>query len=215
MLVPLKVRRIPGGPLLANSYLIYSQEKREGILIDAVGDEVIPFLERISVRDVLLTHGHFDHVLALKKIKNLFGISYGIHEADLFLIKHFREKVERALGIEVESLPLPNIFLEDGQVINFLGNEIQVIHTPGHTPGEVCFKINNWLFTGDLLFKGSIGRTDFEGGDEEKMRESLKKILELDDKIVVFPGHGPRTTIGEERETNPFVNWIFESKWRE
>jgi len=210
----LKVRRIPGGPLLANSYLIYSEEE-EGILIDAVGEEVFPFLKRVRVKEVLLTHGHFDHIMALRKLIKNFGLRYRIHRADLFLIERFKEEVKKVLGLVVEPLPPPYHYLEDKEVVTFHGEDVRVVHTPGHTPGGVCFKTNNWIFTGDILFKGSIGRTDFEGGDEEQMFNSLRKILEMKDEMIVFPGHGPRTTIGEERKTNPFLTRVFESRWKE
>lgn len=204
----LKVIRIPGGPLYANSYLIFSPSKREGILIDATGDEVFDRLEDIEVREILLTHCHFDHILALGKLTEGLGIGYRVHREELSLLRAFPEKVRVLLGLEMDPLPEPTLFLEEGEVVPFLDWKIKVLHTPGHSPGGLSFHLDNWLFTGDTLFRESVGRTDFPESDEDAFKDSLRRLAGFPDDTVVFPGHGPRTTMGHEKKNNGFLRWF-------
>jgi len=207
---PLKVRRIPAGILNANSYLVYSKDKKEGILIDASGEEVLEKVGDVEIKEILITHGHFDHIYGLNKILERFDVGYWLHRDDLFLVETLPLRAKKAIGLEVEPIPGPSYFIEEGILFDFYGNEIRAIHTPGHTPGSVCFHINNWLFTGDTIFNEGVGRTDFEGGDENALRKSIKRILEFPDDTILLPGHGPRTTIQYEKLNNDYVRWFLD-----
>ncbi len=200
------MRRIPGGPLNANSYLIYSEEGK-GILIDAVGEEVLEWTKEIRVKEILLTHGHFDHIFGLKRVLEETKTGYWIHFGDIYLIENFPLKTKKFLGVTPEPIPKPSHTIQEGELFKFRGYEVKAIHTPGHTPGSVCIQLNNWLFTGDTIFNGGVGRTDFEGGSEYHLKGSLRRILELPDDTILFPGHGPRTTIGKEKG---YLMWLIE-----
>jgi hydroxyacylglutathione hydrolase len=203
------------GPFFKNGFIVGCETTREAVLIDP-GDEVkalLSFAERnaLTIRHILLTHAHVDHVTGVAAAKRALGVPVHLHRDDLFLYE--RAVQSGALfGLDVEPQPPIDEFFEAGKAIAFGGYEARPYHTPGHCPGGVCLQIGRKgetaknLFVGDTLFAGSIGRTDLPGGDHATLIASIKTVLfGFGDDAVVYPGHGPTTTIGKERRTNPFL----------
>ena len=204
------------GPFMKNGFLVGCERTRDAVLIDP-GDEVDDLLalaERnsLAIRHILLTHAHVDHVTGVAAAKRALGVPVYLHREDLFLYEH---AVESGLmfGLTVEPQPPIDVFYAAGQVIAFGDYEVRPLHTPGHCPGGVCLQIGQSgdsgqeLFVGDTLFAGSIGRTDLPGGDHATLIKSIREVLfACGDEARVYPGHGPNTTIGKERRTNPFLN---------
>ena len=165
-------------------------------------------LKELKPVKVLLTHGHFDHILGVADVAAAWPVEVCLNPADRPLLARSAEWA-RELGLEMKPYDGPYTDLADGDVVRFGNTELTVLATPGHTRGGVCFlcKKDNVLFSGDTLFAGSIGRTDFEEGDLDRMLESIaSKLLTLDGDTTVLPGHGPATSIGYERSTNPFLH---------
>jgi glyoxylase-like metal-dependent hydrolase (beta-lactamase superfamily II) len=209
----LRVECTPVGRLLSNSYLLYDPEWGEGIIIDAGDDveEIIRAVEMsdVEVRGIYLTHGHFDHVLAVRDLKEELGCGFYIHENDAMILSRVPLDAKYFLEVDVDQPPEPDGWVFDGQILRVGGHEVKVIHTPGHTPGSVCYLAGEVIFTGDTLFAGSIGRTDLPGGSLQDLLNSISvKILSLPDHYAVYPGHGPSSTIGVERRLNLFLRWI-------
>ena len=204
------------GPFFKNGFVVGCEVTREAVLIDP-GDEVaslLAFAERggLSIRHILLTHAHVDHVTGVAAAKKALGVPVYLHRDDLFLYERAVE-MGAMFGLTVEPQPPIDVFYTPGQVIAFGTYEARVHHTPGHCPGGVCLQIGKIgaagteLFVGDTLFAGSIGRTDLPGGDHDTLIAAIRNVLfPLGDDAVVHPGHGPDTTIGRERRTNPFLN---------
>jgi hydroxyacylglutathione hydrolase len=204
------------GPFFKNGFVVACSRTREGVLIDP-GDEVDGLLEfvaeeDIAVRHILLTHAHVDHVTGVGPAKQALGVPVHLHRDDLFLYERALEQAQ-AFGLTV-SAPLPPIdrFYEAGERIAFGDFEARPHHTPGHCPGGVCLEVARAgesgldLFVGDTLFAGTIGRTDLPGCDYETLIGSIRTVLfAFGDEARVYPGHGPDTTIGRERRTNPFL----------
>jgi hydroxyacylglutathione hydrolase len=203
------------GPFFKNGFVVGCEETREAVLIDP-GDEVaalLAFAERntLAIRHILLTHAHVDHVTGVAAAKRALGVPVYLHRDDLFLYERAVQS-GAMFGLAVEPQPPIDVFYAQGQVIAFGGYEARPHHTPGHCPGGVCLQVGKKgrpgqeLFVGDTLFAGSIGRTDLPGGDYQTLIASIKTILfAFGDEAVVHPGHGPSTTIGQERRTNPFL----------
>ncbi|HDP69543.1 MAG TPA: MBL fold metallo-hydrolase [Actinobacteria bacterium] len=195
------------GPLGTNCYVLVSDNK-EAVVIDPGGDaktilELIRKKELI-VKLIILTHGHYDHIGAIVEILKNTNAPIYVHKDDEALLKEPSRNLSLYLGHNFSiDLPLENIY--DGQVLTVGDLELGIIHTPGHTPGSVSIKASNILFTGDLLFAGSVGRTDLSGGSFETLMNSLKQILNFSDETRILPGHGEETTIKEEKELNPFL----------
>ena len=203
------------GPFFKNGFVVACEDTREAVLIDP-GDEVASLLafaeaEALTIRYILLTHAHVDHVTGVGAAKRALGVPVYLHSDDLFL---YERAVEQGamFGLQVAELPPPDSFYTPGQVIAFGHYEARPHHTPGHCPGGVCLQIGRAgtpgmdLFVGDTLFAGSIGRTDLPGGDYETLIRSIRTVLfAFGDDAAVHPGHGPSTTIGHERRTNPFL----------
>jgi glyoxylase-like metal-dependent hydrolase (beta-lactamase superfamily II) len=204
------------GPFFKNGFVVACPRTREAVLIDP-GDEVAGLLsfiavEKLSVRHILLTHAHVDHVTGVPAAKQALGVPVYLHRDDLFLYDRALEQ-GRMFGIPVTPLPPVDEFYSPGQAIAFGDLEARPHHTPGHCPGGVCLQIGPKggsgadLFVGDTLFAGSIGRTDLPGGDYPTLITSIRGVLfPFGDDARVYPGHGPMTTIGDERRTNPFLN---------
>ncbi|HET6419987.1 MAG TPA: MBL fold metallo-hydrolase [Geobacteraceae bacterium] len=197
------------GPLGVNCYIIGCESTREGAVIDPGGDAeriIAAFSGRgLKIVHVLNTHGHFDHIGANRAILEATGADLLIHEADVPFLT-LADRAAAAFGVKGENSPPPDGFLQDGITIAVGELELKVIHTPGHTPGGCCFYGNGMVVTGDTLFAESIGRTDLPGGSLEALLGSIHgKLLGLPDDTVVYPGHGPSTTIGREKARNPYL----------
>ncbi|CAG1066127.1 Hydroxyacylglutathione hydrolase GloC [uncultured bacterium] len=202
------------GALEVNCYIVWDKDSGDGVIIDPGADaaevEAAARERGVKVRCVLNTHGHFDHVGADAAIKAAFGAPVAIHPDDAPLMADAHEH-GIFFGVSTPKQPEPDMLLKDGQAVEFGGLRLRVIHTPGHTRGGICLYIEDGkiLFTGDTLFAGSVGRTDFEGGSMDDLMASItRKLLPLGDEVRVLPGHGPESTIGEEKEINPFLAGI-------
>ena len=198
------------GPLATNAYLLHKPEENRGIIIDPGMNPQI-LLERIEKMDIeaiLLTHAHFDHIGGVDEIRKLKQCPVYIHKEEAAWLSN-PQLNGSTMWPEVAppiSTDPPEHLLEHGQVLQFLGETFQVFHTPGHSPGSVSFLHQGRLFSGDVLFRLSVGRTDLPGGSAEELFRSIHDILfSFGDGTQVFPGHGPGTTIGEEKEHNPYV----------
>jgi hydroxyacylglutathione hydrolase len=197
------------GPLEVNSYLLAEGPDTDALIIDP-GDEGDRILERMKEQNLTLkyivnTHGHFDHVGANALLKETTGAEIVIHEKDAHLLATTREHA-RAFGLASESSPPADRFYDHGDRIDLGGLSLQVLSTPGHTEGGVCLLMDTILFSGDTLFAGSIGRTDLPGGSFREILISIQeRILPLGDHITIYSGHGPPSTIGKEKRTNPFL----------
>jgi len=204
------VECIAVGALFTNCYLIYDPESFIGIIVDA-GDEperILAAVERknVKIQGIYLTHGHFDHVLAVRDLKKELNCRFYLHKADEEILELAPLDAKTFIGKDVPPPPKPDGRIEDGDVIKIGKYAAEVIHTPGHTPGSVCYVFEGCVFTGDTLFAGSIGRTDLHGGDPKLLISSIMdKIFRLPDEYIVYPGHGPSTMIGVEKRLNPFV----------
>jgi glyoxylase-like metal-dependent hydrolase (beta-lactamase superfamily II) len=213
----LESRAVP--PFLKNGYVAGCGRSREAIVVDP-GDEAAALVAAVRahalrVKYILLTHAHVDHVSGVGAAKQAFGVPVYLHRDDLPLYEHAAQQA-RMFGFEIDPPPPVDAFY-DGTPLAFGDYEVTVHHTPGHCPGGVCLELQGsgvrdqesgttHLFVGDTLFAGSIGRTDLPGGDYEVLMRSITEVLfPLGDEAIVHPGHGPDTTIGRERTTNPFV----------
>lgn len=159
----------------------------------------------VEVAAIYATHAHFDHVLAVDRVREELSCKFFLHRDDEWLLRRLPESVKRHLGYEVPSVADPDAYAEEGQLIDVGGYGLRVLHTPGHTPGGISLVGEGVAFTGDTLFAGSVGRTDLEGGDAAALSRSLIRLLSLPDRYEVLPGHGRKTTIGFERAQNPFI----------
>lgn len=200
------------GNIENNNYLLIDQSQKgqnEAILIDCTekSDEIDNALKEYeaTLKYILITHGHFDHVLGVNAFKAKYNCKAFIHEDDKSLLEKMKE-FARNFGFEVAEIQKADEFLKDGQIIKFGEHEIKVIHTPGHTKGGVCYLIDDMLFSGDTLFYEDVGRTDLPGGSFEEIMSSIKeKLFTLNNNIKVYPGHGPETTIGHEKINNKYL----------
>jgi hydroxyacylglutathione hydrolase len=203
------IKTLVVGPIMANSFILGCEETHEAAVIDP-GDEadrILLALAESSLRAkfIINTHGHLDHVGANKRLKEITGAPILIHPLDAPMLNQVASSAA-AWGLAAENSPPPDREIEDGDEVTFGNIMLRVIHTPGHTPGGISLSTDQEVFVGDTLFAGSIGRTDFPGGSFQTIKKSIRqKLFALDDEVTVYPGHGPTTTIGEERRTNPFV----------
>jgi len=203
------------GPFFKNGFVVGCEKTRDAVIIDP-GDEAQELLdfavaEKLSIRHILLTHAHVDHVTGVAAVKRAVGAPVYLHRDDLFLYERAVE-MGRMFGLQVEAPPPIDVYYTHGHNIAFGDYEVVWHHTPGHCPGGVCLQIGRKgtagtdLFVGDTLFAGSIGRTDLPGGDHRVLLASIRNVLfPLGDDSIVYPGHGPSTTIGKERRHNPFL----------
>jgi hydroxyacylglutathione hydrolase len=209
------IERQAVAPFYKNGFVVACRETHEAVLIDP-GDEVTGLLsfaehQKLVIRYILLTHAHVDHVTGVGTARRSLGAPVYLHPDDLFLYDRAKEQ-GAMFGLQVDPLPPIDQFYTPGQVISFGRCEARVHPTPGHCPGGVCLQIGDTgtpgkdLFVGDTLFAGSIGRTDLPGGDYATLIASIRTVLfAFGDDARVHPGHGPSTTIGQERRTNPFL----------
>jgi hydroxyacylglutathione hydrolase len=199
------------GPLQENCYLAYVAGSKAGVLIDPGSsfDELKSGVGKSGVRPVLIlaTHGHFDHVGAVQPLKDQYQAGFACHEADLGAIEML-EQLSANFGFGQARVPGVDRFLGPDEEFEAAGIPIKALHTPGHTPGGMCYYLpgQGILFSGDTLFEGTVGRTDLPGGSARDLTRSVKTVLyKLPDETIVYPGHGDSTTIGREKKTNPFM----------
>jgi glyoxylase-like metal-dependent hydrolase (beta-lactamase superfamily II) len=203
------IKAIPVGPIQANCFILGCKETLEAAVIDP-GDEADRILmtlaeSRLTLKYIINTHGHFDHVGANKPLADATGAPILIHALDAPMLNQIAASAAN-WGLAGDNSPPPERTIDKGDTITFGRITLTVIHTPGHTPGGISLQTAENVFVGDTLFAGSIGRTDFPGGSFETLRNSIqKKLFSLGDEVRVYTGHGPPTTIGQERVNNPFV----------
>jgi hydroxyacylglutathione hydrolase len=205
------IKSLVVGPLESNCFIIADKHTKEALLIDP-GDEPERILELITennfkIKFIVCTHAHFDHVGALPEIKKETNALIVIHKDEVGIYKHTRE-LASSWGYELEPLPEPDILVSEGDNLNIGDLQFKIFHTPGHSPGGICLFGGGILITGDTLFAGSVGRTDLFGGDMEKLITSFKRLMSLPEETRVLPGHGPPSTIRQERVNNYFSNEI-------
>ena len=203
------IKMLPVGPIMANCFIVGCKETSEAAVVDP-GDEADKIMQSVAdlglnVKTIINTHGHFDHVSANKGIHAATNAPILIHALDAPMLEQISASAAN-WGLSAEDSPPPDRTISDGDTITFGQIELKVIHTPGHTQGGVSLFADGHVFVGDTLFAGSIGRTDFPGGDFATLKSSIQnKLFSLADDVRVYTGHGPETTIGHERQHNPFV----------
>ena len=198
----LDICTVVGGPIDVNTYVVGVQGNDSCVIIDP-GAEVHRVEQAVSGRNVsavLLTHGHFDHMLYAEHWLQM-GAKLYVHRLDAAALREPRLNLCQMVGADLR-LPEPDVQLAEGDVVMEAGLTLMVLHTPGHTPGSVCYQCGDVLFSGDTLFYGSYGRIDLPGGSMRQMRDSLSRLYQLDDQITAYPGHGSRTKIVWERGMN-------------
>lgn len=213
----MRVERFVLNELGTNCYVVAPVSGHEAVVIDPAGpmEPVERYLEEhgLTVRAIFQTHGHADHILGLEALREKTGAPVYIHEGDAEMLTDPTKNLSAFMGRPVRCRPAEYLW-KGGEILTVAGLRVKVLHTPGHTPGGVCLDIApegkeiqpKIVFTGDTLFAGSIGRTDFPGGDYEQLIESIRtQLLPFPDDTVIFPGHEGDSTIGDERKLNPFI----------
>ncbi len=205
------IERLVVGPFAANCYIVGSPATLQGIIIDPGGEAatILTTVQQtgLSVAIIVVTHAHIDHVGALREVQKSTNAQFAIHEAEKGLLLSAPMRTLTSLAISpVKSPPQPDRLLKDGDLIDSGDLRFEVLHTPGHSSGGICLSGHGVVFSGDTLFNSGIGRTDFPGMSHERLINSIwEKLMVLPDETVVYPGHGPPTTIGDERRANPFL----------
>ena len=202
---------LPVGPLQCNCSILGDETSREAIVVDP-GDDIPRILallakHHLTVKQIVITHAHIDHIAGAHRLKQITGAPILYNENDLPLVK-IMDVQAGWLGIPTPAVYSPDETLDDGKLIAITGLTGSILHTPGHTEGSICLYLpdKTLLLAGDTLFAGSVGRTDLPGGNTNKLLRSIhERILTLPDEVTVIPGHGPGTTIGSERASNPFL----------
>jgi len=203
------IEKLEVGPIMANCFIVGCEETKQAAVIDP-GDEADRILMTLAqhalvVKYLINTHSHFDHVSANKRMKEVTGAPLAIHPDDAPMLAELSRSA-MMFGLSAENSPEPDILLKDGDEISFGNISFKIIHTPGHSQGGICLYTKGHLFAGDTLFAGSIGRTDLPGGNYDALISNIKnKLLVLDEDTIVYTGHGPETTIGNEKRMNPFL----------
>lgn len=204
------------GPFPNNSYLLIDETSKEMVVVDP-SIESEPVIARVrelteenfTLKAIWNTHGHLDHVYDNGLWKETFNVPVSMHEADVFLLEHLREQAIW-LGLSPENPVTPDKYFQDGEVLSLGAHRAEVIHVPGHSPGSVAFYFaqQSTLISGDVLFQGSVGRTDLPGSDGTQLQNSLKKLADLLPETRILTGHGEETTLARELESNPFLDFL-------
>lgn len=215
----IEVRGLIVGAFQENCWVIGNRRTREAICIDPgeQADDILHMASEmgVTIKMIANSHAHLDHVLGVRGVQSADNASFLLHEADLDILQGAAESASR-FGMQVEQPPDPDHYIEDEQQVEVDGVELHVIHTPGHTRGSVCFYGHGVLFSGDTLFRNSIGRTDLPGGDfAQEMSSIVDKLLMLPDDTIVLPGHMDQTTLGAERVQNPFILQTLQQRGQE
>ncbi len=205
----MRVKTLTLGVLDANGHLFWDPQSKEAMLVDIGGnpEKVTAILEEkgLTLKYIVLTHGHADHIAGAVALKNTTEAQILVHQKD-------QEMLEDPIKNESARLPMAQIsfvadqFVSDGEIIMLAQTPVKIWHTPGHTRGGICVEVEGYLATGDTLFQGSIGRTDLFGGDMKIMRQSLEKLSKLSNQLIVLPGHGPQSTLRDEKRNNPYLS---------
>lgn len=198
------------GPLQCNCYIVGDRAAKEAIVIDpgddadAIADSLAE--QRLRVTAIVATHAHFDHIVAAGRLRELTGAPFYLHKEDGPILDWMQASGRMFLGIELPPPPDVDRDASEGEILTAGSARLEVLHTPGHSPGSISLIANEAVFSGDTLFAGSIGRTDLPGGDTQALLDAVReKLFLLEDDMPVYPGHGPSTTLGEEKLYNPFV----------
>ena len=204
--------RLELGPFASNCYIVGSEATKEGMIIDpgAEPEAILDAVRRLglTIKRIVATHSHLDHIMALREVKEATGAPFAMHEAESQsrMMQGMAKMMGAVMGSSGEGPPKPDELLKDGDTIEVGDLSFTVLHTPGHSPGGISLYGHGVVFSGDTLFNSGIGRTDFPGCSYQKLMESIKeRLMALPDDTVVLPGHGPQTTIGTERQYNPFL----------
>lgn len=201
--------KMPVGSFETNSYILYDKKTKEGVIIDPgfSGKEILKLIreENINIRYIILTHGHGDHIGAVNYLKEELNVKIVSHKYEKELLQDSKKNMSSIMGLGNITIE-PDFLVEDGNVLKLSNINLEIIHTPGHTKGGISIKVKDHIFTGDTIFQGSIGRTDFIGGNMEDIIYSIKnKLLVYDNSTILLPGHGENTTVGYEKKYNPFI----------
>ena len=206
-----KIIKLVVGQLQENCFILFDENK-DAFVVDPGGssENIIETIEKnsLNIKYILLTHGHFDHVGAVAALVKKYKAPVYLSKEDRAFLESPKEVRASAFGMQIEAAEV-DVFVKEGDEIPFSEGKIKVIETPGHTLGSVCYLFENYLFAGDTLFNGSIGRTDFPESDHSLMVESLKKLKKLDDEIYVLSGHGPESQISYEKMANPYLRRLW------
>jgi glyoxylase-like metal-dependent hydrolase (beta-lactamase superfamily II) len=205
----MEIETIVVGALETNCYLVYDSNTREAAVIDpgAEPKKITHAVAELDLKPVMLinTHGHVDHIGANKQIKDTYSIPLLIHSGDKKILSNALQSAF-AFMLGAKKSPAPDKFIEDGDVLNIGDSQLNVSHTPGHSPGGIILISDTFIVSGDTLFNQGVGRADLPGGDWDQLMISIKsKIITLDENLMVFPGHGPPTTVGREKNSNPHI----------
>jgi glyoxylase-like metal-dependent hydrolase (beta-lactamase superfamily II) len=204
----MKIENIVVGPLQVNCFIAYDKGSHDAIVVDP-GDEAEKIIRLIEEREltvsrIVCTHAHFDHIGAVRRLKEKTGAPVIIHRGDYDM--YIRADGQAVLwGYEIAQPPEPDMYASDGNEMAVGRSRFKVLHTPGHSPGGICLYGEGVLFSGDTIFAGSVGRTDFYGGSMTELRRSFSRVLSLPPETKIFPGHGPLSTVKKEKESNFFL----------
>ena len=205
----MKIENIVVGPLQVNCFMVFDEDSLDAIVVDPGDDpgKIIRDIEtrKLAVSRIVCTHSHFDHIGAVRRLKDKTGAHVLIHKGD-FDIYMRADKQGTLWGVHIEQPQEPDAYILEGDEIAVGRFRLKVLHTPGHSPGGICLYGEGVIFTGDTIFAGSVGRTDFPGGSMAELKKSFARIIALPPETRIFPGHGPLTTVKKEKDDNFFVH---------